>query len=193
MRIVRADLSDPATTRECFEVLRASDAVDDPAGPPWSLRRLRGWLAYPWEPAEAWLAVDEATGGFDGWCFLMFPQRENRDRVYFWLAVRPSSRRRGIGTALLRHAAGRTAAEGRTALGGEVWQGGAGAAFAERYGATPGMLGARRVLALGTLPVGRIASLRSQAAQAAAGYSLVRWDGRTPEEYLAKYAEVENA
>ena len=29
--------------------------------------------------------------------------------------------------------------------------------------------------------------------QAADGYSLVRWDGRAPDEYLGRYAEVENA
>jgi RimJ/RimL family protein N-acetyltransferase len=46
---------------------------------------------------------------------------------------------------------------------------------------------------LAKLPAGRIASLRAQAAAAAAGYSLARWDGRTPDEYLDRYAEVENA
>ena len=46
---------------------------------------------------------------------------------------------------------------------------------------------------LASIPAGRVASLRERAAQAAAGYSLVSWYGRTPEEYLARYAEVENA
>ena len=46
---------------------------------------------------------------------------------------------------------------------------------------------------LGQIPAGRVAPLREQAARAAAGYSLVSWDGRTPDEYLAQYAEVENA
>ena len=46
---------------------------------------------------------------------------------------------------------------------------------------------------LGRIPDGRVALLREQAAQAAAGYSVVTWDGRTPEEYLARYAELENA
>jgi RimJ/RimL family protein N-acetyltransferase len=46
---------------------------------------------------------------------------------------------------------------------------------------------------LGKIPAGRVTQLREQAARAAAGYSLVSWDGRTPSEYLARYAEVENA
>jgi GNAT superfamily N-acetyltransferase len=128
-----------------------------------------------------------------GWYYLILPERENRDRAYLYLTVRPSSRRRGIGTALLRHAAGRSADAGRSVLGSGAFQGSAGAAFATRVGATAGLVEARRVQVLGKIPAGRIAFLREQAARAAAGYSLVSWDGRTPEEYLARYAEVENA
>jgi len=103
------------------------------------------------------------------------------------------SRRRGIGTALLRHAAGRAAHDGRSVLGSGAFQDSAGAAFAARAGAVPGLVEARRVLVLGQIPAGRVAFLREQAAQAATGYSLVSWDGRTPDEYLARCAEVENA
>src|SRR5580692_2089317 len=138
MRIERADASDPATIQACFEVVRAAQETDDPLGPPWSPRRLRGWLDYPSEPTETWTCGDETTGAVHGWVRLALPDRENRDRAHLYLAVHPSSRRRGIGTALLRHAAER-------------------------------------------------------AARAAAGYSLVSWDGRIPDEYLARYAEVENA
>src|SRR3984957_5103168 len=180
MRIEQADASDRATTQECFEVVRAAGEVDDPLGPPWSLQRLRGWIEHPFMPAESWVGRDETTGAIAGWSFMFLP-------------VPPAQRRRGIGTVLLRHAAGRAAAHGRSVLASEAFQGTAGAAFAEQVGATAGLVGARRVLVLGNLPAGRIAALRAQATQAAAGYTLVRWDGRTPEEYLAKYAEVENA
>src|SRR3984885_940432 len=193
MRIVRGDASDRATTRACFEAVRAAGEADDPCGPPWSLRRLRGWLEHPTDPAETWICRDEATGAVAGWYYLILPERENRDRAYMYLTVDPSSRRRGIGTALLRHAAGRSAGAGRSVLGSGVFQGSAGAAFAARVGATAGLVEARRVLVLGKIPAGRVAFLREQAAQAAAGYSLVSWDGRTPDEYLARYAEVENA
>jgi GNAT superfamily N-acetyltransferase len=193
MRIIRGDASDRATTQACYEIVRAADAVDDPGGPPWSLRRLRGWLEHPTDPVEIWLAVDEATGAHHGWTFLRLPERENRDRVNVSVDVVPSSRRRGVGTALLRHAAGRAEAAGRSVLASEAFVGSAGAAFADRVGATAGLVEARRVLAVGQIPAGRIAALREQAALAAAGYSLVRWEGRTPDEYLARCAEVENA
>jgi GNAT superfamily N-acetyltransferase len=193
MRIERADPSDRATTAACFEIVRAADAVDDPGGPPWSLTRLRGWIEYPTDLIEIWIAVDETTGTHLGWCFLRLPERENRDRVNLSLDVLPSSRRRGIGTALLRHAAERAAAAGRSVLASESFQSSAGAAFAARVGATAGLVEARRVQVLSQIPAGRVALLREQAARAAAGYSLVSWDGRTPDEYLARCAEVENA
>ncbi len=193
MRIVQGDALDRTTTSACFELVRSAAEVDDPDGPPWSLQRLRGWIEHPTDPAEMWIAVDQATGAYDGWYWMVLPERENRDRAYFYVDVRPSSRRRGIGTALLRHAAGRAAAAGRSVLGSEAYQGTAGAAFAAHVGATPGLVGARRVLVLADIPAGRITALRERAAQAAAGYSLVSWDGRTPDEYLANYAEVENA
>jgi len=193
MRIEQADASDPATTRECFEVVQAADEVDDPLGPPWSLQRLRGWMEYPTEPAEIWVGRDETTAAVLGWYFMFLPQRENRDRAHGYLTVHPSVRRRGVGTALLRHAAERAGADGRSVLGSAALEGSPGTAFATRVGATAGLVEARRVLVLAAIPAGRVASLRARAAQAAAGYSLVSWYGRTPEEYLARFAEVGNA
>jgi GNAT superfamily N-acetyltransferase len=193
MRIVKWDVSDQVSTQACFEAVRAAGETDDPLGPPWSLARMRSWAKYPAEPAETWLSEDEADGTVHGWYFLTLPDRENRDRAYVYLTVRPASRRQGIGTALLRHAAGRAANAGRSVLGSGTFQGSAGAAFAGRAGAVPGLVEARRVLVLGKIPAGRIASLREQAAQAAAGYTLASWDGRIPDEYLAGYAAVENA
>jgi len=193
MRIVRGDALDRTTTQACFEILRAAAEVDDPHGPPWSLRRLRGWMEHPTDPGELWIAADETTDACHGCYWLVLPERENRDRGHLWVNVRPSSRRRGFGTALLRHAADRAAAGGRSVLVSGTCQGSAGAAFATRAGATAGLVDARRVLVLGRIPAGRVALLREQAARAAAGYSLVSWYGRTPDEYLAPYAELENA
>ena len=96
MRIVRGDASDRATTQACFEAVRAAGEADDPLGPPWSLRRLRGWLEYPTDPAETWICPDAATGAVAGWYYLILPERENRDRAYMYLTVRPSSRRGGV-------------------------------------------------------------------------------------------------
>jgi GNAT superfamily N-acetyltransferase len=128
-----------------------------------------------------------------GWYYLILPKRENRDQAYLYLTVHPAWRRRGIGTALLRHAAGRAADSGRSVLRSGTFQESAGAAFAGHAGAAPGLVEARRVLAVTAIPAGRVAFLREQAAQVAKGYSLVSWVGRVPEEYLARYAALESA
>jgi GNAT superfamily N-acetyltransferase len=194
MRIVEADPADRATTQACFEVLRAAAETDDPTGPPWSLRRLRGWVENPIEPEETWACADEVSGVIQGFYYLALPSRENRDRAYLHqLAVHPAGRRRGAGAALLRHAAGRAARAGRSLLGGEALQGSAGAAFAAHAGAAPGLVEARRVQVLASIAAGRVAALREQAERAASGYSLMAWAGRVPEEYISRYAEVESA
>jgi hypothetical protein len=42
MDIVRQDTTDPGVIRACHEVATAGDAVDDPFGPPLTLRRMSG-------------------------------------------------------------------------------------------------------------------------------------------------------
>jgi GNAT superfamily N-acetyltransferase len=108
--------------------------------------------------------------------------------------VHPARRRAGLGTALLRHAAGRASAAGREILDAGVQEGSAGEAFARRAGATFGdSADVRRVLDLAKVPPGSITRLRESAARAAAGYSLVRWTGVTPDDRLDQVASVHNA
>jgi RimJ/RimL family protein N-acetyltransferase len=190
MRIVRLDVSDRAATQACYEVVRAALATDDPFGPPTSARTLRGRLEHPQDPVEAWYVPAETGDDVLGWHYLELPARENLDRASLHIHVHPAHRRRGIGGELLGHAAQRAAAHGRSVL--SVWarQGSAGEAFAARAGSVPTLLDARRVLALGEIPPGHVAALRAEATRAAAGYSLVSWAGRTPDEYVAGYAAM---
>ena len=193
MRIVRGDTLDQATTQACFEVVRAAAEADDPHGPPWSLRRLRGWMEHPTDPSELWIAADEATGACHGCYWLVLPERENRDRAHLWSTC---GRRRGAAESAPRCSGTPPTGPprgGRSVIVSGTLQGSAGEAFATRAGATAGLVDARRVLELGQIPAGRVALLREQAARAAAGYSMVSWDGRTPDQYLARYAELENA
>jgi len=193
MSIVRWDGTDAATVRACYEVATAANAFDDPSGPPLTARRLRGWLEHPEYPIEVWVVEAEVPGRLAGWYQLRLPDRENLDQGMLNLFVHPDSRRRGLGRALLRHAATRAATNGRSTLRGGTLQGTAGAAFAASVGAKPGLVDARRVQVLAAIPPGRIAALRSEAARAAAGYSLVSWHGRTPDQYLDGFAGVLNA
>jgi GNAT superfamily N-acetyltransferase len=114
------------------------------------------------------------------WCRAELSTQENRNLALLDLVVDPARRRGGLGTALLRHAAGEAAADGRVSLRGTVQEGSAGEAFARQAGATQGMTDIRRVLELRAIPAGQVARLRECGVRAAAGYSLVRWEGLTP-------------
>jgi hypothetical protein len=61
----------------------------------------------------------------------------------------------------------------------------AGEAFARALGAQYRMTGLFPVLRLRSIPAGRLAALRAKAESASAGYSLLTWDGATPEDRLA--------
>ncbi len=197
MRIVRVDPGDDVALRACHQVHVAAQGADEPLLPPQSFGVFRVWLMNGWDsdPGEAWFVPGEAPGEALGWYRLALPDLENLDRGFLIPVVHPASRRRGIGRELLRHAAERAAANGRTVFGSAALRGSAGDAFARQAGAQPGLAEARRVLDLRKVPDGQFARLRSTAASASAagGYTLVSWTGPTPEEYLGRVAEALNA
>jgi GNAT superfamily N-acetyltransferase len=176
-----------------FDVKRAALAADDPSCPPWSPCVFQARLALGpphGAPSEAWCLPDEAPGGLAGWYWLKLPDMENRGRGQLELLVHPAARRRGRGTALLRHAAGRARAQGRTELDGGIAQGTAGEEFGRQAGARYGLADIRRVLDLDAVPAERVARCRERAATAAVGYSLACWQGRTPDELVKGVAEM---
>jgi GNAT superfamily N-acetyltransferase/RimJ/RimL family protein N-acetyltransferase len=193
MHIEQADPADPRKARACHEVYLAAQRADEPGGPWFTGRAFGGWLAVGWggDPREVWLATEDGT--VTGWYRLELPARENLDHANLDLTVHPAARRRGLGRELLRHAAGRAAANGRTLLNGAARDGTAGAVFAHAAGAEPGLVDIQRVLDLGTLEKGTLARLRGPAERAAAGYSLVSWAGPLPAEFTEPMAALYNA
>ncbi len=193
MRIEQVDLADTGKVRACYEAYLAAQRVDEPEGPRFTDRPFGGWLAVGWDgnPREVWLATDE--GAAAGWYRLELPASENQDQAGLDLVVHPAERRRGVGLALLRHAASRAAAHGRTVLNGGARDGSPGEAFARSLGAKPGLVEIERVLQVGPLEQGKLARLRGPAERAAAGYSLVSWAGLVPEEFIERAAAVYDA
>ena len=191
------DQADAGMIRACYETHVAAMAADDPFDPPVSLRRFTARLrAETFEPPrEAWCVAseDDPDGGVAAWYQAEFPDLENRGRVWLTLTVHPARRCAGLGTALLRHAAERAAAAGRAIIDGGVQEGSEGEAFALRAGAALGQAEVRRVLDVAKIPAGSIARLRDTAARAAAGYSLARWTGVTPDDRLDQVASLHNA
>ncbi|MBV9092583.1 MAG: GNAT family N-acetyltransferase [Streptosporangiaceae bacterium] len=194
MRIERVDPADTDAVRACHQAYLAAQRADEPE--PWmGERRFGGWLAVGWigDPGEVWLAADEPGADVAGWYRIELPDRENRDRAPLELMVRPEQRRRGYGRALLRHAAVRAAAHGRSVLSAPARNGGDGEAFALAAGSKPELVDVQRVLDLAALPAGRVAELRGQAERAAAGYSLRSWAGPVPDDLLEQAAAMYNA
>jgi GNAT superfamily N-acetyltransferase/RimJ/RimL family protein N-acetyltransferase len=193
MRIERLDLAaDTGKVRACYELYTASQPVDDPHGPVLSWPNFSGRFRLGWHSnlREGWLAAAGDDPAWAGAYLLAMSDRENPHLAYLTLMVRPARRRSGVGTGLLRHAARRAAAHGRTVLSGEAPSGSAGSAFAAAMGAQAGIAEVRRVLDVAGLPAGHLASLRGRAEEAARGYSLVRWEGPTPEEYLEQVVPI---
>jgi GNAT superfamily N-acetyltransferase len=193
MRIEQSDPADAGRTRLCHEVYLAAQRVDEPGESWFTDRPFGGWLNVGWDgnPGEVWLATEEGSAA--GWYRLEMPARENLDQASLNLIVHPAERRRGVGLALLRHAASRAAAHGRTVLDAGVRAGSPGEAFARSLGAKPGLVEIQRVLEIGRLEQGKLARLRGPAERAAAGYSLVSWAGPVPEELIEQAAVVYNA
>lgn len=195
VRIVRWEPADTAALRGCLAILNASQDIDNPAGWRMTEQTLRGWLGlgFSGDPAETWFVPGAGPGSVVAWYRLELPDLANRDRGDLLITIDPAARRRGLGRDLLRHAAERAAAAGRSVLRGQVRDGSAGDAFAAALGAKPGMAGTLRRLDLRAVPSEKIARLRSEAAAVAVGYTLVRWEGPTPPEYLESLAGVLNA
>ncbi len=193
--------ADEASARALFGVYEAGAPVDEPGRPPMSYRVFSGLLACGWwaDPRENWLAraeprePGEAGGPVLGGYSLELPDRENLDRAGLTLLVAPERRRAGVGNALLRHALARAAELGRRMVTSLVLEGTPGDAFARAVGATAELIEARRTLDVAALPDGHLARLRAPADDAAVGYTLISWDGPTPEEWLAPVAALNEA
>ncbi|WP_166509612.1 GNAT family N-acetyltransferase [Blastococcus sp. TF02-8] len=138
---------------------------------------------------RAALVGDDVVGALR----LLFPLKDNTATAIVDLAVHPHHRRRGVGALLHEEALRLAAASGRTALITEIDEVNSdapGVSFASARGWTCDLTETRRDL---LLPVDeqRLAALEADARARSAGYELVTWRDRTPEEFLADRALLE--
>jgi RimJ/RimL family protein N-acetyltransferase len=186
-------VTEPAKIRAAYRLMTACLPVDDPDGPPMSEAFFSAMLEHGWgEPQEmalAWGDGDEACGGY----VLELSQRENRHMGFVNFTVTPAHRRHGIGTELLRHAAQTACGQLRTLLFTYIKVGSAAEAFADGMGGRPGLVSVRRVLDIDAIPAGHLAALLARAGRAAAGYSLLSWEGPAPPERIDEVAALRNA
>lgn len=194
MRIEQWDPADEKTLRACYDVALAAHKVDDTVEPPPTYGLFAFSLREGWEetPFEVWVASSD-DGAVTGYYRISLPDLENLDEANGGPLVHPAHRRHGIGRELLRHAGGRAAAHGRTRFSAATTAGTDGDAFAQAVGARLDLEEVRRIQYLREIAPGTVPSLHASAEKAAAGYSLVSWDGPIPDKYCGPMAEVLNA
>jgi GNAT superfamily N-acetyltransferase len=124
---------------------------------------------------------------------LLFPLQDNPTVAFVDIAVHPRHRRRGIGGVLHDEGLRLARAADRTSLISEVDEprpGTPGREFALRRGWTCDLLETRRDLVLPP-DEHRLSALEAEARRASAGYELVTWRDRTPDELLDDRALLE--
>jgi RimJ/RimL family protein N-acetyltransferase len=188
VRILRVDPDDAATLATCVAAQAAAKQEEDPFGPPKTARVLRVFLAEGFEafPCESWYTAD-------GLYWLELPDRKNLHLALLILVTHPGPGAARAREDLLRHALDRARHHGRTVISTMARPGTALDEFLRAAGARPGILKARRMLDLRKMPPGLLAAIRQRTAEAAAGYSLASWAGRTPPEHLQGVADLFNA
>ncbi len=173
----------------CF----ATDRPQDPPRPVSDHLALARQLLEPGGSRDGTHRAAVVDGRVVGALRLILPTQDNPTVAHVDLAVHPSHRRHGTGTALLGEALRLAAAAGRTELITEVdepVEGVAGRAFARRHGWSCDLVETRRDL---VLPVdeARLAAVEADARAHSADYELVTWRDWTPEELLDDRALLE--
>jgi len=195
VRIERFDpMADEDKLRVCHELVVSGQLADDPNVPAVSFGMFRSWCAYGFagDPRQVWLATTD--GGVPLGCYwLELPERDNKANGFLYPLVGLASRRQGIGTALVAHAAAQAGQAGRSLLMSNSQVGAPGADFAAAVGARTGLRDARRTVEVGPALQARLTDLRAAAEPHAAGYATVRWTGTTPDELVGQVCALYSA
>lgn len=198
MRIGEVDPVDEAALAAWCEVhVEAERFGREETATPWQLPELRELVQGPTSAESVRLLAGEVDGRVvvAGW--LRLPLLDNLARAGVAVYVRPSHRRRGLGSAMARHLERMAAAHGRTVLDAEAsWPHGvadpateAGPGFAAALGFDLALLEVERVLRL-PVPDEVLSRLAREAAPHHAAYTLCSWTGAVPEDLVPGWVRL---
>ncbi len=172
--------------------------VDQEQRPGEPVRPLASHLAYIRATEYAWIerhwVARDSRDEVIGCCTASWPDApENRDIVFLAVSVRPSRRREGAGTALIRAATSYARSHDRSLVTVEAKSGSAGSAFLGAHGAEQKTVDRRSLLDLSGVDVEALLQWGRPAPTAVGRYTLVQWREVTPAELLADHADLRTA
>jgi GNAT superfamily N-acetyltransferase len=190
--IVPIDPHDHGLVQSWLTVMQTAEEHDNPGLRPWSLVRPLTSLVLSTDDSrqEHWVAV--CDGKVLGRLNFTLPDRDNTHMAEFNLSVHPDERRRGVGSALLRHAEERATEEGRTNLStwipvpgpGNDAISGVGAAFLVSKGFKLSLECAVRVCDLDAVDEDALDRRWAADSARAEGFELIAFTGAPPEDLL---------
>ncbi|WP_410814533.1 GNAT family N-acetyltransferase [Micromonospora sp. 067-2] len=197
--IAAFDGTDRATVDQAYRIGAAANDADVPDFPPFCRRRFDASFHTPMPGTETLRALAWLDGSPAGYLELELPQLDNTDNATVELVVHPELRRRGVGRALHEHALRLLREHGRkrvvamtvSALPGGPARTAAGDAFAAATGAHSALPEVRRRLEVGSIDRMALRAALAEAHALAEGYQSVRWQGATPQEYVADVAYLD--
>ena len=180
--------AEAGVVEEYVALLNAISSHDAPWEHPATVTTVTGTMRHGWdgEPPRCFFARDDdgrMVGALEYWA----SEWDNTDLAWLTVGVLPRQRRRGIGSALMRHAFAVARDDGRPKLGVEGWDSPATYAFAHAHGFEKKSQAVNRRQHLAEVDEATVRKLYDEAAEAAAtGYDLLRIVGRTPDELIEK-------
>lgn len=132
--------------------------------------------------------VADVAGDVVGHGFVELDPEGNTHLAWIQLAVAADHRRRGIARRLVGHLADLAAVDGRTSIGGGADEGSAGEPFLAGLGLTHRQTVHLNRLQVADLDRALLDGWVDRAAERAAGFRLLAWDGPTPDEHAEAFA-----
>lgn len=197
--VIPLDVADDLAIEHAYALRAAINAADLPDFPPLCRQRFLGQLRHPMPGEEDRYALAYLDGRAVGYLSIELPQLENTENASVSIEVLPEHRRRGVGRALYEYALRTLRELGRRrltshsvdVLPGQSPRENPAAAFAASIGAKNALVDVRRRLDVTTLDQPRLDELLADGWRRADGYSLVRWTGSAPDEYLDDIAYLD--